>query len=90
MVTLDELEKAFLKDAIPESEYTQICKRLLQQYKSLTAEDTVAQAFVGLDEFKAEWEVRLASTSQECMRRPIADPVWHHRSTSLARPSEFE
>lgn len=57
IVTIDELEKAFLKDAIPEAEYTEICERALKQYKSLIADETVAKAFVGLEEFKAEWDV---------------------------------
>ncbi len=57
IVTLDELERAFLKDAIPESDYTEICERSLKQYKSILADETVAKAFVGLEEFKAEWDV---------------------------------
>lgn len=65
IVTLDELEKAFLKDAIPESDYTEICERSLKQYKSILADEGVSKAFVGLEEFKAEWEVcaRLPSTA---------------------------
>lgn len=59
IVTIDELEKAFLKDAIPEADYTEICERSLKQYKSLVADETVAKAFVGLEEFKAEWDVRV-------------------------------
>lgn len=58
IVTIDELEKAFLKDAIPEPDYTEICERSLKQYKSLLSDETVAKAFVGLEEFKAEWDVR--------------------------------
>lgn len=58
LVTLDELEKAFLKDAVPEAEYTEICDRSLKQYKSILADETVAKAFVGLEEFKTEWDVR--------------------------------
>ena len=61
IVTIDELEKAFLKDAIPEADYTEICERSLKQYKSLVADETVAKAFVGLEEFKAEWDVRLTA-----------------------------
>ncbi|PFH62646.1 hypothetical protein XA68_12720 [Ophiocordyceps unilateralis] len=57
IVTLDELEKAFLKDAIPEAEYTEICERSLRQYKALLADDTIAREFQGLDEFKAKWEI---------------------------------
>ena len=57
IVTLDELEKAFLKDAIPEAEYTEICERALKQYKTILADETVANAFANLDRFKTEWGV---------------------------------
>ncbi len=59
IVTIDELEKAFLKDTIPEGDYTEICERSLKQYKSILADETVARAFGGLEEFKAEWDVRM-------------------------------
>lgn len=58
IITLDELEKAFLKDAIPEAEYTEICERSLKQYRSILADETVSRAFVSLEQFKAEWGVR--------------------------------
>ncbi|KAJ4296973.1 Vacuolar protein-sorting-associated protein 28 [Collariella sp. IMI 366227] len=64
IVTLDELEKAFLKDAIPESDYTEICERSLKQYKSLVADETVAKAFVGLEEFKAEWDLEVPRATE--------------------------
>jgi ESCRT-I complex subunit VPS28 len=64
-VTLDELEKAFLKDAIPEADYTEICGRSLGQYKSIWADETVMKAFVGLEEFKSEWDVRILLPAHE-------------------------
>ncbi|KAM0258491.1 hypothetical protein ACHAQJ_003830 [Trichoderma viride] len=60
IVTLDELEKAFLKDAIPEAEYTDICERSLRQYKALLADETIANEFKDLEEFKAKWEVGIS------------------------------
>ncbi|KAM4058698.1 VPS28 protein [Hirsutella rhossiliensis] len=57
IVTLDELEKAFLKDAIPEAEYTEICERSLRQYKALLADETITREFEGLEEFKAKWDL---------------------------------
>ncbi|KAJ4329178.1 Vacuolar protein-sorting-associated protein 28 [Fusarium piperis] len=57
IVTLDELEKAFLKDAIPEAEYTEICERSLRQYKALLADETIANEFQDLEEFKARWDL---------------------------------
>ncbi|AEO70169.1 583346cf-029a-4a21-9972-5773ece0b123 [Thermothielavioides terrestris] len=64
IVTIDELEKAFLKDAIPEADYTEICERALKQYKSLIADETVAKAFVGLEEFKAEWDLEVPRATE--------------------------
>ncbi|KAI1841413.1 hypothetical protein JX266_012424 [Neoarthrinium moseri] len=64
IVTLDELEKAFLKDAIPEADYTEICERSLKQYKSILADETVAKAFVGLEEFKAEWDLEVPRATE--------------------------
>lgn len=58
-MTIDELEKAFLKDAIPEADYTEICERSLKQYNSILKDETVAAAYGSLDEFKQEWDVRL-------------------------------
>ncbi|KAK4242712.1 vacuolar protein sorting-associated [Achaetomium macrosporum] len=64
IVTIDELEKAFLKDAVPEADYTEICERSLKQYKSLLADETVAKAFVGLEEFKAEWDLEVPRATE--------------------------
>jgi hypothetical protein len=57
IITLDELEKAYLKDAIPEGDYTEICDRLLKQYKAILTDETVAKEFVDLETFKYEWDV---------------------------------
>ncbi|KAI8961979.1 ESCRT-1 complex, Vps28 subunit [Daldinia sp. FL1419] len=64
IVTLDELERAFLKDAIPEADYTEICERSLKQYKSILADETVARAFVGLEEFKVEWDLEVPRATE--------------------------
>lgn len=72
IVTLDELEKAFLKDAIPEADYTEICERSLKQYNAILADEAVMRAFVGLEEFKAEWDVCVShpSTCLLCSHSP--------------------
>ena len=57
IITLDGLEKAYIKDSIPETEYTEICGRLLKQYKSNLSDDSVARAFVDLETFKRQWDV---------------------------------
>ncbi|KAL8370515.1 hypothetical protein RB595_000745 [Gaeumannomyces hyphopodioides] len=64
IVTVDELEKAFFKDAIPESDYTDICERSLKQYRSILADETVATAFGDLEEFKAEWDLEVPRATE--------------------------
>ena len=57
IITLDGLEKAYIKDSIPEAEYTELCSRLLKQYKSNLSDENVARQFVDLETFKREWDV---------------------------------
>lgn len=58
IITLDGLEKAYIRDATSESEYTETCARLLKQYKSTLGDETVAREFVDLETFKRTWDVR--------------------------------
>lgn len=62
LVTLDALEKAYLKDSIIEVEYTEICSRLLNQYKSNLVDETVSKAFGDLELFKRTWSVSDSSS----------------------------
>ncbi|KNG51857.1 vacuolar protein sorting-associated protein 28 [Stemphylium lycopersici] len=57
IVTLDAVEKAYLKDSIAEADYTETCSRLMKQYKSNLANETVARAFGDLDQFAREWHM---------------------------------
>ncbi|KAL4752477.1 hypothetical protein BDW72DRAFT_202327 [Aspergillus terricola var. indicus] len=57
IVTLDGLEKAYIKDVVTEAEYTETCTRLLKQYKSSLGDDTVVREFVDLETFKRTWEL---------------------------------
>jgi len=57
IITLDALEKGYLKDSISEADYTETCSRLLKQYKSNLADETVARAFGDLETFKREWDM---------------------------------
>jgi ESCRT-I complex subunit VPS28 len=71
IVTLDALEKAYLKDSITEADYTGTCSRLLKQYKSNLANETVARAFGDLDSFTREWHVRHGrSCLSSCADKP--------------------
>jgi hypothetical protein len=55
--TLDGLEKAYIKDALPESEYSEMAAKLMKQYQSLLNDDTVSREFVDLDTFCRKWDV---------------------------------
>ncbi|WEW54656.1 Vacuolar protein-sorting-associated protein 28 [Emydomyces testavorans] len=55
ILTLDGLEKAYIKDAVTDFEYTETCARLLKQYRSSLSDDAVSKEFVDLDTFKREW-----------------------------------
>jgi ESCRT-I complex subunit VPS28 len=55
--TLDGLEKAYIKDAVTEAEYTEMCAKLLKQYKSILSHETVSNEFIDLDTFSRNWEV---------------------------------
>ena len=59
VVTLDELEKAFIKDAVHDPEYTQLCDRSLRQYKALLNDEAIANEFQGLKEFTAKWDLQV-------------------------------
>ena len=56
--TIDGLEKAYIKDAVTEQEYTQLCSKLLKQYKSILSDDTVNKEFGDLETFTRAWDVR--------------------------------
>jgi ESCRT-I complex subunit VPS28 len=64
IITLDELEKAYLKDAISETDYTEICDRLLKQYKAILTDEAVARSFVDLETFKNEWEMEVPRATE--------------------------
>jgi ESCRT-I complex subunit VPS28 len=59
--TLDGLQKAYIKDALPENEYSDMLKKLLKQYNSLLEDETVASEFVDIDTFSRKWDVRFVA-----------------------------
>ena len=63
IVTLDGLEKAYIKDSVTESEYTDMCSRLLKQYNNILSDESVAREYGDLEAFKREWDVRDYPTS---------------------------
>ncbi|POS88262.1 ESCRT-I complex subunit VPS28 [Erysiphe pulchra] len=64
VVTLDQVEKAYIKDAIPESSYTEICDRLLKQYKAIMTDETVASEIVDLETFKNRWDIEVPRATE--------------------------
>ena len=58
--TLDGLEKAYIKDAATEGEYTEMCSKLLKQYRSILSDENVSRNFGDLETFSRKWEVRAA------------------------------
>lgn len=57
IVTIDNIEKLYLKDAISDAEYNEIVERNLKQYNTILQDEKVAKAFGSLEQFKNEWDV---------------------------------
>lgn len=57
IVTLDYLEKSFLRDSITHDEYTQACFRLIAQYNGILKTDGVAKEFDSLTAFKRRYNL---------------------------------
>lgn len=64
IVTLDQVEKAYIKDAIPETSYTEICDRLLKQYKAILTDEAVASEIVDLETFKNKWDIEVPRATE--------------------------
>ncbi|MCJ1425484.1 hypothetical protein MMC29_003383 [Sticta canariensis] len=87
IITLDGLEKAYIKDSVLEVEYTEICSRLLKQYKSTLNDDNVMREFVDLDTFKAEWNIECPRATERIrvnLPATIVDPSTAHVNSSNA------
>ncbi|MCJ1396281.1 Vacuolar protein-sorting-associated protein 28 [Xylographa bjoerkii] len=57
VVVLDDLERAYTRDSVSETEYTDICSRLIKQYNSALSDERVLRQFVDLESFKKEWNM---------------------------------
>ncbi|KAL6713844.1 Vacuolar protein-sorting-associated protein 28 [Lecanora helva] len=89
IITLDGLEKAYIKDSIPETEYTDLCGRLLKQYKSNLSDETVARDFVDLETFKHKWDIECPRATERLrvnLPATIVDPSTH-ASSAISHPS---
>ncbi|KAK9379721.1 vacuolar protein sorting-associated [Kockiozyma suomiensis] len=61
IVTLDFVEKAYVKDTISQQEYTHVCSRLLAQYSTILKSAEVAAEFKDLDSFRAQYDIEYPS-----------------------------
>ncbi|KAL9600936.1 MAG: hypothetical protein Q9219_002871 [cf. Caloplaca sp. 3 TL-2023] len=87
IVTLDGLEKAYIRDSITESEYTELCSRLLNQYKSILKDETVSREFVDLETFKNKWDIECPRATERLrvnLPATIAEPSVAHSGPSNA------
>ncbi|ETN47181.1 uncharacterized protein HMPREF1541_01372 [Cyphellophora europaea CBS 101466] len=73
--TLDGLEKAYIRDALPENEYSEICSKLLKQYKSILNDETVSHEFVDLDTFCRTWDIECPRAKERLRVGLTADEV---------------
>ncbi|KAK9474147.1 vacuolar protein sorting-associated [Dipodascopsis tothii] len=61
IITLDFVERAYVKDTIAQHEYTQICGRLLAQYNTILKNEEVAAEFQDLDVFRRKYNIEYPS-----------------------------
>lgn len=76
IIALDYVEKAYLKDSISSSQYTNSVNKLLAQYKTYLSNDSVRKEFVDLDHFKSKYDI-VASNAVTRLERGIPITVEH-------------
>lgn len=70
IVTLDDLEKAFTRGSVSESEYTTLCGTMIRQYREILKQDRVAREFGNLERFQREWEVSSSLNYRPLLANP--------------------
>ncbi|KAI5853597.1 vacuolar protein sorting-associated [Tricharina praecox] len=85
IVTLEFLEKAFVRDSIPPSSYTPTCLRLLGQYKTLLGSPSVAAAFGDLHAFRARYGVDCPAATRR-LETGLPATVEHGAGEGQERP----
>ncbi|KAL9032429.1 MAG: hypothetical protein Q9214_007973 [Letrouitia sp. 1 TL-2023] len=93
IITLDGLEKAYIKDSIPEADYTKLCNRLLNQYKSILKDETVSREYVDIESFKKKWDIECPRATERLrvnLPVTIAEPSTsqHRSSNSSPQPRQ--
>lgn len=57
IITLDQVEKAYLKDNINSNQYTTTVYKLLAQYNTYLSNEDIARRFIDLQHFKQKWNI---------------------------------
>jgi ESCRT-I complex subunit VPS28 len=57
IVTLDKLEKAYVRDSISQSDYTPACLRLVAQYNTILKNEDVLEEFGDIESFKKKYHM---------------------------------
>ncbi|KAI9727398.1 MAG: Vacuolar protein-sorting-associated protein 28 [Cirrosporium novae-zelandiae] len=84
IITIDGLEKAYIKDSVSEAEYTEHCSRLLKQYKSILGDEGVRKEFGELEDFKRMWGLECPRATE---RLRIGIPLTIAEATSTHTPA---
>ncbi|KAK9449171.1 vacuolar protein sorting-associated [Limtongia smithiae] len=94
IVTLDFVEKAYVKDTLPQAEYTAICNRLLAQYATILRSPQVAAEFGDLDTFRQAYDIEYPSAISRLrigipatVENPVASQPAHQSSFTQSAPS---
>ncbi|MCJ1253599.1 Vacuolar protein-sorting-associated protein 28 [Lignoscripta atroalba] len=83
IITLDGLERAYIKDSITELEYTETCSRLLKQYASNLSDESVAREFIDLETFKRTWGMECPRATER-LRVGLPATISHPTPTANA------
>lgn len=79
IITLDHVEKAYLKDDIGSDDYTSLASKLINQYRTYLSDADVEQRFQSLESFKEKWQIT-ASNAITRLERGIPVTVEHGTS----------
>lgn len=79
IITLDHVEKAYLKDDIGSDEYTALANKLINQYRTYLSDKDVEERFHDLETFKTKWQIT-ASNAITRLERGIPVTVEHGTS----------
>jgi len=63
IVSLEFVEKAYVRDTITQAQYTQKCSNLLTQYKAILKDAEVQERFGDLETFQKEYNVQFTSAT---------------------------